>query len=167
MTDRRKAATANGKLAARDIDEVLAACRLLVAISVGSLGAVEDRLNIVQLRILMVVSSRPGIGMRELAAATGLHLSRTSRACDRMVAAGMLNREEDPRDRRGVRLSATAAGRSVVKEVAAARRSAVRPALERMTQQQRVELVDALTIFAGNADRPADVDLWAAGWTTQ
>jgi DNA-binding MarR family transcriptional regulator len=151
---------------ARDVDAVLAACRLLVAISVRSLGEVEDRLNLVQLRILMVVASRSGIGVRELATATGLHVSRVSRACDRMVAAGLLNRDEDPRDRRVVQLSPTASGRSVINEVAAARRRAIRPALQRMTPEQRAELVDALSVFAGNAGEPADIDLWAAGWTT-
>lgn len=166
MTERAGGAIGKAKLPAREIDAVLAACRLLVAISVRSLGAAEDRLNIVQLRILVVVTSRPGIGMGELATATGLHVSRASRACDRMVAAGLLDRKEDPRDRRGVQLFATAPGRSVVKEVAAARRKAVRPALRRMTRDQRAALVDALTVFAGKADRPSDVDLWAAGWMT-
>jgi len=164
VTDR--ADGAGSKLQTRDVDAVLAACRLLVAISVRSLGAVEDRLNLLQLRILVVVTSRPGIGMGELAAATGLHVSRASRACDRMVTEGLLNRDEDPHDRRGVRLSPTADGRSVMKEVAAARRRAIRPALQRMTDEQRAGLVEALTTFAGNADEPADVDLWAAGWTT-
>jgi len=167
VTERPDAAVGNATLSARDIDAVLAACRLLVAISVRSLGAVEDRLNLVQLRILVVVSSRPGIGMGELATATGLHVSRVSRACDRMVAAGLVNRDEDPRDRRGVRLSPTATGRAVMKEISAARRRAIRPALQRMTDDQRAELIDALTIFAGHADEPADVDLWAAGWTTK
>jgi DNA-binding MarR family transcriptional regulator len=157
---------AGPKLQSRDVDAVLAACRLLVAISVRSLGAVEDRLNLVQVRILVVVSSRPGIGMSELATATGLHVSRVSRACERMVNEGLLNRDEDPRDRRGVRLSATASGRAVMKEVATARRKAIRPALQRMSSAQRAELVDALTLFAGHADEPDEVDLWAAGWTT-
>jgi DNA-binding MarR family transcriptional regulator len=150
----------------REIDAVLAACRLLVAISVRSAGAVADQVNLVQLRILAVVSSRPGIGVRELANATGLHVSRVSRACERMVEARLLCREEDPRDRRGVRLSVTADGRSLVNQVTSARRRAVRPALQRMTEEQRTKLVDALTTFAGSADQPADVDLWAAGWTT-
>jgi DNA-binding MarR family transcriptional regulator len=166
VTERANAAGSSEKLRTREIDEVLAACRLLVAISVGSLGAVADQVTLVQLRILTVVSSRPGIGVRELAAATGLHVSRASRACDRMVDGGWLAREEDPRDRRGVRLSVTAAGRSLVNRVATARRKAIRPALQRMTAEQRTELVDALTTFAGSADRPADIDLWAAGWTT-
>lgn len=145
---------------------MLAACRLLVAISVRSMAAAEDRLNLFQLRILVVVSSLPGIGMSELAGATGLHVSRASRACDRLVTAGLLNRDEDPHDRRGVRLSVTTAGSAVVKEVAAARRKAIRPTLQRMTPAQRSALVEALTTFAGNADEPADIDLWAAGWTT-
>lgn len=130
------------------------------------MAAAEDRLNLFQLRILVVVSSLPGIGMSELAGATGLHVSRASRACDRLVTAGLLNRDEDPHDRRGVRLSVTTAGSAVVKEVAAARRKAIRPTLQRMTPAQRSALVEALTTFAGNADEPADIDLWAAGWTT-
>jgi DNA-binding MarR family transcriptional regulator len=166
VTNRADVVGSRERLRTREIDAVLAACRLLVAVSVRSAGAVADQVNLLQLRILAVVSSRPGIGVRDLAGATGLHVSRASRACERMVEDGLLCREEDPRDRRGVRLSVTAEGRSLVNQVASARRRAVRPALQRMTAEQRNALVEALTAFAGSADQPADVDLWAAGWTT-
>jgi DNA-binding MarR family transcriptional regulator len=128
--------------------------------------AVEDRVNLVQLRLLTVVASREGVSVSELAQSTGLHVSRTSRGCDRLVAAGLLTRTDDPSDRRSVRFALTSAGRKVVTDVAEARRSALAPVLARMTPEERDGLVEALGSFAASAGQPADTDLWSVGWAT-
>lgn len=119
-----------------------------------------------QLRILTVVASRTGTTLSELAAATGLHLSRASRACDRLVDQDLLDRQDDPDDRRSLRLTLTDQGHQVVAQVAEARRNAVTPALRRMPAGDRRVLVDALTRFTDAGDEPAHTELWALGWTT-
>jgi DNA-binding MarR family transcriptional regulator len=145
---------------------VLAACRLLVGISVQSMSSVQDQVNVVQLRILTVIASHDVVTLSELATATGLHMSRASRACDRLAHEGLIAREADPQDRRNLRLTLTGAGAQIVADVAAARRSAVEPALRRMTAPARLALVTALDHLTATAGEPAEPDLWALGWTT-
>jgi DNA-binding MarR family transcriptional regulator len=145
---------------------VLAACRLLVGISVQSMSAVQDQVNVVQLRILTVIASHDGITLSELAAATGLHISRASRACDRLTAEGLIARAADPEDRRNLQLTLTEAGAKIVAATAAARRKAVEPALRRMTAPARLALVTALEELTATAGEPAEADLWALGWAT-
>jgi DNA-binding MarR family transcriptional regulator len=152
---------------ASEADAVLAACRLLVGISVSSMLTVEDRVNLVQLRILTMLASREPVTLSELAEAVGLHLSRASRACDRLVGTGLVAREDDPADRRSLRLTLTDEGRAIVAEVTRARRAAVQPALRRLEAAERADLVAALERFTAVAGgEPADAHLWAMGWTT-
>jgi DNA-binding MarR family transcriptional regulator len=148
------------------MDAVLAACRLLVAITVQSLATVEDEVNVTQLRILVVVASRGVTTLSELATATGLHLSSASRICDRMVHDGLLVRADDPDDRRSLRLTLTDRGADVVGRVARARRDAIKPVLARMSRQRRAELVSLLEEFTAAGGEPADTHLWALGWAT-
>lgn len=149
-----------------DADAVLAACRLLVGISIRSLATVEDVVTVMQLRILTVIASRQEVTLSALAVATGMHVSRASRACDRMVAEGLLEREDDPDDRRSLRLTLTDHGHQLVSDVAAARRAAVEPALRRMSASRRAELVATLHEFAAAGGEPDEADLWSLGWAT-
>lgn len=149
-----------------EADAVLAACRLLIAISVKSLATVEDQVDITQLRILVVVASHGATTLSGLAAATRLHLSRASRACDRLVGLGLLERTDDPADRRNLRLTLTNRGEKIVATVARARRDTIMPILARMNPQLRANLVSLLEEFTKAGGEPSNVDLWALGWAT-
>ena len=50
---------------------MLAACRVLVALSAQSIAAVEDAADVTQVRALVVISSRGSVSLGELAAAAG------------------------------------------------------------------------------------------------
>jgi DNA-binding MarR family transcriptional regulator len=154
--------TAN--VSATDADHVLAACRLLVSISVRSANAVEVTLP--QLRMLVVIASHGTTTLSALAAATGQHLSNASRACDRMVASGWVTRTDHPADRRRLQISLTPAGRRIVTKVSESRRRMVMPILRRMPASGRAQLVAALTEFAEAGGEPTATDLWSLGWTT-
>lgn len=159
-------ATQTARLRSSDTEAVLTACRLLVGISARSMAAVEDRVNLIQLRILTMIASSEPVTLSELASAVGLHLSRASRACDRLVEAGLVKREDDPDDRRSLRLTLTVDGQAVITDVARARRAAVQPALRRLDTEDRAQLVGVLERFTAAAGEPAAVELWAMGWTT-
>jgi DNA-binding MarR family transcriptional regulator len=148
------------------VDAVLAACRLLVAISARSLAEVEREVNVARLRALVVVASRGRTTLGELAAATGLHPSSASRMCDRMTRDGLLDRADDPADRRSLRLTLTSEGAAVLARVARARRAAITPILSRMPAQRRAELVRALEAFTAAGGEPDEAHLWAFGWAT-
>jgi DNA-binding MarR family transcriptional regulator len=61
---------------------------------------VEDVADLTQVRALVVVASRGSVTLGELATAANLHLTRAIRLCDRMVVKGLLNRVDDPANRR-------------------------------------------------------------------
>lgn len=149
---------------------MLAACRVLVAVSARSMAAVEDVADLTQVRALVVVASRGSVSLSELAAATSIHLTRASRLCDRMVANGLINRADDPADRRQLTLTLTPAGKQVVRTVMQRRRAAIERILTRMTEHmtmsRRAEMAALLREFAAAGGEPSDSDLWAMGWTT-
>ncbi|HEX2309023.1 MAG TPA: MarR family winged helix-turn-helix transcriptional regulator [Jatrophihabitantaceae bacterium] len=160
------ASPATATVSGTDADQVLAACRLLVSISVRSANAVEDEVTLPQLRMLVAIASHGPTTLSALAAATGQHLSNASRACDRMVASGWVTRNEHPADRRRLQISLTPAGRRIVTKVSDARRRMIMPILRRMPASGRVQLVAALTEFAEAGGEPTAADLWSLGWTT-
>jgi DNA-binding MarR family transcriptional regulator len=148
---------------------LLAACRVLVGISAQSIAAVEDVANVLQVRALVVIASRGPVSLGELAEAMNIHLTRASRLCDRLVLKGLINRTDDPDNRRQLTLTLTPSGRRLVDTVTAHRRRAIGPILARMTkqmpEQRRSEFVSILQEFVAAAGEPSHADLWALGWT--
>lgn len=146
---------------------VLAACRLLVAISVQSAEVAADEVSLVELRVLVFAASRSGVTVSQVADAVGLHMSRASRTCERLVRARLLQRAADPDDRRAVRFTLGEDGRRLVDRVAQARRDAVEPALRSMSPAARTRLVAALEEFVDVVGEPRAATLWAMGWVTR
>lgn len=146
-----------------DVDAVLEACRSLVAISAWSVEAVADQVDLVQLRILVVLATRGATSLKDVADTGHLHLSRASRACDRLVGKKLITRSDDPDDRRVLQLRLTRAGEVVVRTVMDARRDAVAPVLAAMSATRRAELVRSLRAFAAVSGEVGDVSSLA--WT--
>jgi DNA-binding MarR family transcriptional regulator len=165
MTNERPAPRRSGS---RDdeADAVLAACRILVTLSAQSIAAVEDVADMSQVRALVVIASRGSVSLGELATAADLHPSRASRLCDRLVAEGLINRADDPANRRQLTLTLTPSGEEVVRTVMQHRRDAIKPILARLTKQRRAELLSVLKEFASAGGEPSDLELWSMGWTT-
>lgn len=144
---------------------MLDACRVLVAITARSMAAMPEGGDLLQLRALVVLSGRTPLSLGALAEAVGIHLTRASRLCDRLVARGLVDRTDDPENRRQLMLRLTATGRKVVEEVMHDREEQIRPILGRMTPDERMNLVTALGDFERAADGLAAHDLWALGWS--
>jgi DNA-binding MarR family transcriptional regulator len=163
----RRGAAAPSYAAVRDaeVDAVLRACRVLVALSARSILAVEDVADVVQVRILVVVAAAGSASLGAVAEAAGLHVSRASRLCDRMVGAGLLHRANDPSDRRLLTLTLTQAGREVVESVMDRRREEVSRALTPMSRARRAELVSVLDQFAAAGESAPEADLMLLGWS--
>lgn len=167
MTDEHPSRRRRGaKVADTEADAVLAACRVLVALSARSIAAVQDLADVMQVRALVVISSRESVSLGELATAANLHPTRASRLCDRMVAEGLIHRADDPADRRQLILTLTPRGEAVVRTVMQHRRDAIKPILARLTKARRAELVSALKEFATAGGEPSDHELCEMGWTT-
>ncbi|NEA25607.1 MarR family winged helix-turn-helix transcriptional regulator, partial [Actinomadura bangladeshensis] len=133
------------------VDEVtsamLTASRLLVAISVRSLAAVEGAVTLPQFRLLVVLSSQGPSKLVTLAGLLEVNPSTAMRMVDRLAAAGLVSREASPESAREVRIQVTAAGRRIVDDVTARRRAEIAGVVSRMPAGQRQALVAALRAF--------------------
>ncbi|GAA1865211.1 MarR family winged helix-turn-helix transcriptional regulator [Asanoa iriomotensis] len=113
-----------------------------------------DRVSGSQLRAMLVVEEFDGINLRGLAGSLGMILSSASRLCDRLVAAGMLERFPGRTDRREISLHLTGTGRRLLDELRAERRRRLREVLLRMTPAARQALLRGLAEFSEAMTKP-------------
>lgn len=147
----------------RLVEALLVASRALVGVAARSLADLDD-VTLPQFRALVVVSTRPGITVTDLAAALDVHGSTATRLCDRLVRKQLLRRVAGTSDRRSTWLFLAAAGDRLVQRVSNHRRrdlAAIVSKLEPHTQQAALE---AMTAFAAAAGEAVDADLF--GWDT-
>jgi DNA-binding MarR family transcriptional regulator len=150
-----------------DVEAVMLAARVLVAVSAQSVAAIEDEVTLPQLRVLVMVASRAELNLGSIAAGLGVHPSNATRAVDRLVKAGLLDRRDDPTDRRNLVLELTSAGHTLVERVMNDRRAAIADILARMPAGRRRSLVPVLRSFAAAGGEVPDDAAWSLGWTTE
>lgn len=144
------------------VQAVLAASRVMSAVVAESVTPIADHVTLAQYRALLIVAANGPINLNAVAAALGVHPSNATRACDRLVEAGLLARTESAVDRRRVELSLTAAGRGLINAVTARRRAAIERVLSRMTPEAREGLAAALADFTAAAGvLPGQGSEWA------
>lgn len=148
------------------VDAAMAAARVLVGLSAQSVAAVDDVVTLPQLRVLVMIASQGSLNLAAVAAALGVHPSNATRAVERLVVAGLLDRGDDPADRRNVVLELTGAGSTLVDRVMEHRRAAIVKILDQMPVADRDALAAAMSSFVTAAgDLSADA-VWSLGWTT-
>ncbi|MFJ8487646.1 MarR family winged helix-turn-helix transcriptional regulator [Streptomyces sp. NPDC094038] len=119
--------------------------------SVAAQGA-RVRLSPHQLRALQIMEAEPGLNLTALAVRTDVGLPAASRLCDRLEAAGLLERELHPRNRRAVRLHVTRQGRQALAEVAGRRARRLAAALGAMEPPEAEALGRGLRGFLAALD---------------
>ncbi len=149
------------------VEAVLAASRVLIGVAARSLAPVEDTVTLTQFRALVIIASRGPLHLAALADAMQVHPSNATRTCDRLVAAGLADRRDNPADRRHLLLTLTCAGRELVDGVMHRRRVAIGQILRGMPTGDRTHLAVVLTQFAAAGSEPQEADLWSVGWTTE
>ena len=114
----------------------------------------EDRasgLSGPRLSALSVVVFAGPLSLAELAAEEQVRAPTMTRTVDALVAAGLVTRETEPRDRRMVRIAATDEGRRLLDEGRRRRVRAITERLSRLAESERralergVELIERLT----------------------
>ncbi|MET9503730.1 MarR family transcriptional regulator [Streptomyces sp. NPDC006622] len=115
----------------------------------------SPRLSLHQLRALRALESTPGMNLTALADRLDIGPPTTSRLCDRLEAAGMLERAPHPYNRREVQLSLTVPGRQVLREVAGRRAQALARALRVMEPAERAALSRGLRALRAARNAPA------------
>lgn len=112
-----------------------------------------NRVSGAQLRAVMVVEQFDGINLRRLASRLDMLLSSASRLCDRLVAAGMLEREPGRFDRREIALHLTPEARRLLAELRADRQAQLAAVLTGMSPEGRDALLRGLGEFDDVARR--------------
>lgn len=154
-------------MADEDVEAVMAAARVLVAVTAQSVAVVEDEVTLSQLRVLVMVASRTAPNLGAVATSLSVHPSNATRAVDRLVTAGLLNRSDDPSDRRNLVLELTPEGHELVRRVMGARREAIAAILDKMPPGRRRSLVPVMRAFAeAGGENWKDDAAWSLGWTT-
>ncbi|MEU6592321.1 MarR family transcriptional regulator [Streptomyces sp. NPDC046881] len=105
------------------------------------------RLSLHQLRALRTLETAPEVNLTGLAERLDIGLPTASRLCDRLEAAGMLERALHPHNRREVQLRLTGQGRRVLGDVARRRSQALAGVLARMAPAERAALVRGMKAF--------------------
>ncbi|SCG75512.1 DNA-binding transcriptional regulator, MarR family [Micromonospora siamensis] len=123
------------------------AAATLLAVWEAARERTTSRLSSAQLRAVMVVEQHDGINLRRLATRLDMLLSSASRLCDRLVAAGMLEREPSRTDRREISLHLTPEARRLLAELRTDRRRGLAGVLRAMSPAGRQALLVGMREF--------------------
>lgn len=129
------------------------AAATLLAIWEEARERTTSRLSAAQLRAVMVVEQHDGINLRRLSSLLDMLLSSASRLCDRLVAAGMLEREPGRVDRREISLHLTPEAVRLLAELRADRQARLGHVLAGMSPAGREALLRGIGEFDAVARR--------------
>jgi DNA-binding MarR family transcriptional regulator len=104
-------------------------------------------LSFSQISILMRLVHGGNAGVSEIGGQLGVTNAAASQAVDRLVQLGLIERTEDPKDRRAKRLALTQKGRALVEKGVRARSQWIESLTEALTPEQQNVIVSALTLL--------------------
>jgi DNA-binding MarR family transcriptional regulator len=145
------------------VDALLLASRALVGVAARSLADLDAEVTLPQYRALVVLASRGPQRIVDISTELQVNPSTGTRMCDRLVRKGLARRYRNTADRRVVRLTLTPAGRQLVEEVTARRRSDLARVVAAMPNQQRAPVIASLRAFANAAGEVPEHEWWL-GW---
>jgi len=149
---------------ARQVETVMDASRVLVAVIARSIAETNPSLTLPQMRVLTIVSRDGPLNLNAVARGLGVHPSNATRTCNRLVQAGLLDRRDNPDDRRNVVLTLTPEGRAVWEGVMDRRRQAIEQVVRRLSANEREQLAGGLTAFARVAEQTLEEETSILGW---
>lgn len=106
-------------------------------------------LSVPQFRVLRCLNRHPGVPLSFVADHLGVTRPTASNIVDRLVRHGLVNRAEDPRERRCVTLSLTDSGLRLLHQVHEATRDDVAGALSGLSPEQLVKVGEGLDLLGG------------------
>lgn len=130
------------------IEAALRAADVLMRVAARSVMEVDHIVTSPQLRILVRIATRGPQNPGDIATELGVHASNATRAAEKLVRAGLIERQEDPTDRRYVRLTLTTDGERLVERVIGHRRDAIAAVLAAMPEEEREAAARAFDAFA-------------------
>jgi DNA-binding MarR family transcriptional regulator len=110
-------------------------------------GGRGHRVSPSQLRALLAIQQHGSTNLTSLSGDLGAILSSTSRLCDRLVAAGLVERSQSAGDRREVAMRLTAEGTQLLAAIERDRRTALGEVLASMSSADLTKLLSGLEAF--------------------
>ncbi|TWD84556.1 DNA-binding MarR family transcriptional regulator [Kribbella amoyensis] len=119
----------------------------MAALTLKAMSA-SSQLPVLQLRVLLAIDRHGPVSLGELAAELDLSLPSASRLVTRLADERLVLRRVPEHDRRLLRLTLAARGRTTLARLRDARREELDQVLARMSAADRTALVRGLTSFA-------------------
>jgi DNA-binding MarR family transcriptional regulator len=141
------------------IDGLLAASRVLVALTAQSMAQLDTDVTLVQYRALVILAGGPR-RTGDLAAELGIAPSTATRLCDRLVARDLMRRFRRSGDRRASWLALTPRGRDLVGAVMRQRRAAIARYTRRIPLDDSEALTKLLHAFLEAAGEVPQSEWW-------
>ncbi len=138
-----------------DILPLMVTSRTINAVIVRSLAAVDATVSVPQLRVLVILSVHDRLNLSGVADRLGVNASNASRTCDQLVKRGLVDRQEDPHDRRNLSLALARPGRRLLEDVMRRREVILTELVAAMPAQDQRDLMTALEKFNAAADQLA------------
>lgn len=104
-------------------------------------------LSVPEFRSLTFINRTPGVSLGEVAEHLGLEAPTASKLIESLVQRGLLRREDDPQDRRRMRLNLLPKGRTVVDKAYEHTRQLLAARLAHLSVEQRQLVLDGLGIL--------------------
>ncbi|GAA1476107.1 hypothetical protein GCM10009623_05530 [Nocardioides aestuarii] len=133
-------------------EALMATSRLLTGVIARTLSDIEVSVTVPQLRVLVMLQLNAPLNLGAIADGLGVNPSNASRTCDRLVAAGLVTRVDDVRDRRQVSLSMTPEGESLVTSLMHRRRELLDDVVGRMAPADQRRLAQGLAALLAVLD---------------
>jgi DNA-binding MarR family transcriptional regulator len=108
----------------------------------------ETGLSFSQINILMRLVHKGSTGVSEIGEQMGVTNAAASQAVDRLVGLGLIERTEDPEDRRAKRLALTQKGRTLIEKGIEARSKWIEGLTDTLTPEQQNKIISALTLLS-------------------
>jgi DNA-binding MarR family transcriptional regulator len=108
-------------------------------------------LSMPQFGILMQLHYRGNCGVSDISDRFDITNAAASQLVDKLVQSGLIQREEDPHDRRAKLLNLTDKGRGLIQKGMDERYRWVNQVAEKLTTEERVKVVEALMILTETA----------------
>jgi DNA-binding MarR family transcriptional regulator len=118
--------------------------RALRCVKPHKLKAIAFDLTLAQGRCLRMIKRHQNCTLRELSGHLGVRPSTACELVDRLVREELVRREQDAQDRRIIRLSLAPKGQRLFAKHKEERRQHLHTFLDRLTEQQRKEMLKAL-----------------------
>ena len=113
----------------------------------------DPHVTMAQMRVLMLLSAIGEARMSDLAHQLGIAPSTLSSLVDRLVESGLVNRKDDPRDRRSVVVALAPAGTRILDQFNELGADALRSLLEQVPARDIVTVNKAIELLVAAARR--------------